>query len=75
MSTDVVFTMQPNGQLLGDIVGDHGHLRLLTSVLRGGRVASLALGSWSIRAISLLANPALQTVLHQDERWAQLLRV
>lgn len=81
--TDVAFTMQPNGQLLGDIVDNHGHLRLLfwvssdsTTVLRGGRVASLALGSWNIGAISM-TNPALQVVLHQDERlgWARLLRV
>ena len=82
--TDVAFTMQPNGWLLGDIVDDHGQLWLLfwgpgnamASVLRGGRVASLALGSWGIGAISM-SNPALQAVLHHDEGlgWAGLLRV
>ena len=81
--TDVAFTMQPNGQLLGDIIGTRGHLRLLfwvrsgsTTVLRGGLVAPLALGTWSI-GTGTLANPALQTVLRDDEHmgWTRLMRV
>lgn len=81
---NVVFYMNPNGQLLGDVVDTRGRLRLLfwgpasnvRTVLRGGPLIPAVLGTWSVSA-STMANPALKTVLHQDESlgWNHPVRV